>query len=118
MVLLDRSKVLRHLIRIKHQDQVAAPVTLVVAEQIHQHVPRRIQTVPSDSLELVPRKNDVVPVDQHKLLRGLHLRQKLPLILRAKRHHGKHVSSFDLPIRPLENRQQLLFKLRRAARGD
>ena len=81
MVLLDRSKVLRHLIRVEHQDQVAAPVTLVVAEQIHQHVPRRIQTVPSDLLELVPRENDVIPVDQHKLLRGLHLRQQLALIL-------------------------------------
>ena len=78
-------------------------------------MPRRVQTVAPNPLQLVPGEDNIVAVDQHKLLRRFHPCQQFFFVLRAKRHHGKHVAPLNLPIRPLEDRQQLFFQLRRAA---
>ena len=115
MILFDHSQILRHLIGVEHQNQITAAVALIVAQQVHQHMPRRVQTVAPNPLQLVPGENDIIAVDQHKLLRRFHPCQQFFFVLRAKRHHGKHIAPLDLPICPLEDRQQLLFQLRRAA---
>ena len=117
VVFFHGPEVQRHLIRIKHQNYRAAAIALIVAEQIHQHVPRRVEIAFCQLLQLVPREEDIVAVDEDKLLRRFQRADQLTLVVGAQRLHWQNVAAADGPICPLEDGQQLFFEFRRAAVG-
>ena len=116
VVFFHRAQSLGHAVGVEDEDERAAAVGLVVAQQVHQQMPRRVEVVTRDFLQLVPREENVVPVHEQEFLRRLELRDELPLILRPELRRQK-IPPPDLPVGALEDRQQLLLQLRRAAGG-
>ena len=55
-------------IGIEHQNQVALPIALIVAQDSDQPASGSVQTLLRQRFQLVPRKNDVVPIHQQILL--------------------------------------------------
>ena len=60
----DRARAALDLVSIEHEDQVAPAHTLVVAHDIHKPLACRVYVLRRDGLQLIPRKNDVVSVDE------------------------------------------------------
>ena len=95
MVFLHRAEALRDLVRVKDEDQRAAAVALVVAQQVHEHVPRGIEAGMGELLELVPGEDDVVAVDQQEIVRRADGFEELALVLAAEHHLRQHVAAAD-----------------------
>ena len=70
------------LIGVKDGDDLAFPVTLVVAKKVAQGLPGRVQALPGHGLQLVPGEDDVVPVHQ-QILRPRGLAGDVPALRRV-----------------------------------
>ena len=64
VVPFHRAGVSRYLVGVKYQNQLAPAVALVVAQQLDQPGTGAVQVLPGQLLQLLPGKNDVVPVHQ------------------------------------------------------
>ena len=115
VIVLHRSQTALYLIRVKHHDHPALPVTLVVAQQVAKMLPGRVQVILRDLLQLVPGENDVIAVHQ-QIFRS-------PVLLPDDSGAGRlRRRAADLPgwkkrpplyraVGPLENSLQLLILL-------
>ncbi len=58
----DASRIALDTVGIKHKQQMAFAIGLVIVQNVHQPVPRGIDIDPRQLLELIPRKNNIVAV--------------------------------------------------------
>ena len=114
VVLFYAAQTALHLVGVKHQDDPAFPVALIVAQEVAQLFPGGVQMFRRQLFQLVPRENDIIPVYQQIILAGEGLFQFPPFFLRIIGHRPlrslgwKKTLPLHRAVGPLEDGLQFL----------
>ena len=111
VVLLHHPHAALHPVGVEHKDQHAGVEPLIIAQDVHQRLPRRIQIGVGQLLQLVPREDQIVPVHQQELPgRGQVGGLRLPL----GPHRRREGAALHLAVGALKDGLQIPVLLQRA----